>query len=92
MVETYFRDDGTPKEKGDLIIRPNLARTLELIAEKGPDVFYEGEIAERLVSFVNEHEGGVTMEDMRTYEPIIREPIHGQYEGFDVITTGAPTS
>lgn len=92
MMETYFSEDGTPKEKGDAIVRPNLARTLELIAEGGPDVFYEGEIAEHLVKFVKEHEGGVTMEDMRSYQPIIREPIYGQYGCHDLITCGAPTS
>ena len=92
MMETYFHADGTPKEKGDIIVRPNLARTLETLAEQGPDVFYEGEIARKLVDFVQSREGGVTMEDMRSYQPIIRQPIYGSYAGFDVITTGAPTS
>lgn len=40
MTATYLREDASPKKAGDLIFRPNLARTLEIIAAQGPDAFY----------------------------------------------------
>jgi gamma-glutamyltranspeptidase/glutathione hydrolase len=43
--EIYFRPDGTHKRVGDVVVNPDLATTLRLIAAEGADVFYTGRIA-----------------------------------------------
>ncbi len=90
MVETYFRPDGTPKQVGDFIFRPNLARTLQKIATEGPDAFYRGAIAESLVATIAELQGGLTMADMAAYRAVWRKPLIGAFAGFKVVTAGPP--
>lgn len=91
MRKTYFKKNGNPKEKGDFIYRPELAKTLELIATRGPNVFYEGSVGECIIQRVQSLEGGLTMEDLRGYEVKIRDPLIVDIGGFKVITAGAPT-
>lgn len=88
----YFHADGSPKKKGDLVYRPNLASTLAQIAEEGPDAFYKGSIAKSIAQYVAQHEGGITEEDLAGYEIKVREPLVQEFGGFRLITSGVPTS
>ena len=58
------RGDGTAKKVGDWVHNPEYAATLRLIAEGGSDVFYKGELADRIVSDMREHGGLVTARDV----------------------------
>lgn len=58
--------DGTPPMRGDLVKRPNLARTLEAIAEYGPTAFYTGRVAQSISAAVG---GLITGEDVSSYRP-----------------------
>ncbi|RUS29960.1 hypothetical protein BC938DRAFT_480012 [Jimgerdemannia flammicorona] len=87
-----FMPNGTLLKEGELLKRENLANTLEKIANEGPDVFYEGKIAEHIVSKVQATGGILTLADMRAYRAVVREPIVGYYHGRKIITGGAPTS
>ncbi len=69
----------------DLLVNKDLAKSLRLIAEKGPDVFYNGEIAEAISKDMAENEGFITAEDLAIYEPIILDPTPGIYRGYEVI-------
>lgn len=91
MRETYFHKDGRPKDVGDFIYRRNLARTLDKIAKNGPDIFYEGEIADHIINTVESAQGGITKEDMMAYNVKIRDPVTSEIAGFKVITAGVPT-
>jgi gamma-glutamyltranspeptidase/glutathione hydrolase len=88
---TYFHEDGTPLQPGgistepDRLIQKDLARTLMLLAEHGPDVFYKGEIAEMIADDIQAHGGMVTREDLAAYE--VREfdaPLTTTYRGYTV--------
>ena len=64
MYQPLFRD-GRVLAEGETYKRPELARTLELIAQGGADAFYTGEVAEGLVKAVRSRDGVMTVEDLR---------------------------
>ncbi|MGH3087308.1 MAG: gamma-glutamyltransferase [Rubrobacteraceae bacterium] len=93
-----FLDDGEPYEDGEVLVQPDLADTFSLIASEGPDAFYRGDIAERIVADMEDagellgDEGLMTLEDLAAYEAKWREPLVGDYRGAEVITMPPPTS
>jgi len=88
----FFKEDGSAYEVGDIFKQPDLAATLRRIAEQGAREFYEGETAELIVAEMERHDGLITMEDMASYAPIIREPSHGTYRGYDIYAMSPPSS
>ncbi|KYF59969.1 gamma-glutamyltranspeptidase, partial [Sorangium cellulosum] len=93
----FRRPDGAPLEAGDLLVQPDLARTFELIAEQGPSVFYEGEIAEAIVDAQRRArydggEGRMTLDDLALYDVVLRTPVIDDYRGFTVASMPSPSS
>src|SRR6185436_14666341 len=66
--------------------QPELARTLERIAEQGPAGFYEGETAELIEKEMRAHESAITRDDLKNYRAKRREPIRGTYRGCEIIS------
>jgi gamma-glutamyltranspeptidase/glutathione hydrolase/leukotriene-C4 hydrolase len=87
-----FAPSGKLAVEGELIKRPSLADTLEIIAQQGPDAFYEGFIAASLVNTTVRTGGILTLDDMKSYRAIVRPSISTYYHGRKVVTGGAPTS
>lgn len=81
-----------PKGVGDLVLRPNLASTLERVAKEGSDAFYKGEIAEAMVAEVQAAGGRLSLDDLAQYEPIQRTPLVSEFRGFKVTSVGAPAA
>ncbi|NNE26423.1 MAG: gamma-glutamyltransferase [Saprospiraceae bacterium] len=79
-------------KEGDTIKYPALAATLERIRDNGRDAFYKGEIAKKLVSFIQENGGIITEEDLEKYEPKWRDPITFEYDDLRVISMSPPSS
>jgi gamma-glutamyltranspeptidase/glutathione hydrolase len=77
---------------GDHLTQKELAKTLRPIAEKGPDAFYQGEIAELIAAEMKRSGGLITVADLAAYEAKIRKPIHGTYRGYDVYGPPPPSS
>ena len=73
--------EGKPPNPGETIRMPELARTLRAIADGGAEAFYTGPIARRITSFVQDHGGWLTDEDMAAHAPRWVEPIHTTYRG-----------
>lgn len=70
----------------DKVIQPDLARTLELIRDKGRAGFYEGETANKIVREMEEGNGIITLEDLKNYQAIWRKPFVDTYRGYQIIT------
>jgi gamma-glutamyltranspeptidase/glutathione hydrolase len=68
----------------------DLAQTLQRIAANGPNEFYEGETAKRLVEEMAKHGGLISATDLRNYKAVERTPLQSTYHGYTVIT--APPS
>ncbi len=83
FAETFLVD-GRPPEKGEVFRNPNLAATLQRIAEGGREEFYQGEIAERIESFVSGTGGFLTRRDLAEHRSEWVEPVSASYRGFDV--------
>jgi gamma-glutamyltranspeptidase/glutathione hydrolase len=82
-----------PYEVGDRLVLKDLARTYRLIADKGLDVFYRGEIAEAIEKEMKASgKGLITREDLAAYEPVVRTPVRGSYRGYEVISMGPSSS
>jgi gamma-glutamyltranspeptidase/glutathione hydrolase len=81
-----FSRDGVPYEAGDLLKQPDLARTLERIADKGPAGFYDGRTAELIEQEMERGGGLITRADLAAYRAKRREPLRGTYRGYEVIT------
>ncbi|HUH91333.1 MAG TPA: gamma-glutamyltransferase, partial [Lysobacter sp.] len=87
-----FLADGSPPKVGEILKQPDLARTLELLAEHGRDGFYRGEVAGKLLTAVEEEGGRWTAEDLAGYEVRERAPIEFDYRGWHVVTAPPPSS
>jgi len=81
-----FSRAGTPYEAGDLLRQADLARTLERIADRGREGFYEGETARLIEREMQAHGGLITQADLKAYAPRRREVLRGTYRGYEVLT------
>jgi gamma-glutamyltranspeptidase/glutathione hydrolase len=81
-----FTKNGVPYDPGDTLKQPDLARTLERIANQGPAGFYEGETALLLEKEMLAHGGLITREDLKKYTAKKRVPVTGTYRGHEIIS------
>jgi gamma-glutamyltranspeptidase/glutathione hydrolase len=88
----FLKNGGEPLESGDRLLQFDLADTLRLVAEKGPDGFYQGRIAKKLVAAIREAGGIMTTDDLKNYRALVRAPVRGSYRGYDVISMPPPSS
>jgi gamma-glutamyltranspeptidase/glutathione hydrolase len=86
-----FQRDGNYYQSGEVFKQPELARTLERIAEN-PDDFYHGRLARELAAAMQKGGGLITVEDLAQCEVKERAPIRGSYRGYDVISAPPPSS
>ncbi len=80
---------GRPLMRGETLTMKDYARTLQRIAEDGPDVFYTGDIAAAIVTDLEAHGGLVTANDLAAYQATIQAPTRIRYRDYEVIA-GAP--
>ncbi len=79
-----FTIDGRAPRKGEIWRNPNLAATLERIAADGADAFYRGEIAHRMVDYLREQGGFLSLEDLAEHRGEWVEPLSVDYRGVQV--------
>ncbi|HPI97855.1 MAG TPA: gamma-glutamyltransferase, partial [Synergistales bacterium] len=79
----YFKD-GLPVQQGEILKSPGIAKAFRMIGEQGPKAFYDGPIGQAVVAAVNKSGGNMSMEDLRNYEVLLREPVHGTYRGYGI--------
>ena len=91
-TKVFSRPDGTPLREGDVLIQRDLAATLTAIVEQGPRGFYEGPVAEKLVKAIADAGGIMTTDDLKSYQPVIRPPVRGNYRGYDIVSMPLPSS
>lgn len=83
---------GRAYQFGERLKQPDLAKTLRLLAEKGHDGFYHGEIAEHLVKGVRAAGGIWTLKDLANYQIKVREPLEGAFHNMLIITAPPPSA
>lgn len=87
----FYKPGQVPYAMGERLVQSDLANSLQLIAEQGPDAFYRGAIAEKIVAEMEAGGGLIDMASLAAYKPVWREPLRGNYRGYDVVAM-PPTS
>ena len=88
----FFKPDGKPWQKGDRLVQKNLARSLQLIAQQGPEAFYRGEIAAEIAGEMARNNGLINKADLAAYRAVERKPVSGTYRGYEVFSMPPPSS
>ncbi|MFQ5479475.1 MAG: gamma-glutamyltransferase, partial [Candidatus Binatia bacterium] len=92
LAAGFLHTDGSPYRQGETLRRPDLARTLRILARRGAGEFYEGEIAEDLVTAVRRSGGLLSRQDLADYRVLERKPLIASYRGMSVIGMPPPSS
>lgn len=89
---TTFFPEGKPLPAGSVLKQPDLAATLDRMANGGPSEFWSGETAKRLVDSVRKAGGILSLRDLREYKPIWRAPVKLHFGTYDVYTMAPPSA
>jgi gamma-glutamyltranspeptidase / glutathione hydrolase len=87
----FFKGDRVYLE-GEVVRFPELADTLQAVGEGGARLFYEGELARRISSYMLEMGGIITEEDLAEYGAVVREPMSVSYGAGAMYTNGPPSA
>jgi gamma-glutamyltranspeptidase/glutathione hydrolase len=87
----FFPGGQLPAE-GDLFFQPDLANTLARIAEFGDSVFYEGDIADKVIATAQNYGGILSKSDFTDYKTVYREPVEFDYRGYRIYSMPPPSS
>jgi gamma-glutamyltranspeptidase/glutathione hydrolase len=77
---------------GERIVRKDYARTLQQIADEGPETMYTGALARVIADDMQANGGLITLEDLAAYRVVERAPVRGTYRGYEIISTAPPSS
>ena len=91
-IKIFSGKDGAALKDGDLLVQADLATTLSAISEQGPRGFYQGPVAEKLVKGIGDAGGIMTLDDLKSYQPVIRASMRGTYRGYDIVSMPLPSS
>lgn len=82
----------SPCRPGSLIKQPDLQKVLEAIARSGAAGFYKGIIAKKITEGIQAAGGIITLEDLQSYQPILRKPLQGRFREYEVVSMPPPSS
>lgn len=78
--------------ENDIIKRPKLAKTFEIIAKEGESAFYNGTLSETIIDEIKSAGGLITKDDLQLYECLIKEPISYKLNNNVVLNSAPPPS
>ena len=87
----FLPQDQVPAE-GELLRQNDLAASLKAFVSEGPQVFYTGWIGQAIVETVKKYGGVMTLDDLKSYKAVWREPLIGSYRGHTIVTMPPPSS
>lgn len=91
-TQAIFWKNGAPLQAGEPLVQKDLAQSLRLISQQGAKAFYQGEIAQKIAAEMAPHTNAITLEDLRDYKVVEREPVRGTYRGYQIVTMPPPSS
>ncbi|HEU5240046.1 MAG TPA: gamma-glutamyltransferase [Pyrinomonadaceae bacterium] len=91
-TKRIYLNNGNFYNEGDLFRQPDLAATFARLQQGGPNEFYQGQTARMIVDDMKQHNGLITIEDMRGYVAKERVPLRGTYRGYEIISMPPPSS
>jgi len=88
----FYTASGEPPKVGELLLQKDLAATLQRIAKQGTAGFYTGETARLLIADMAKYGGVMTLKDLAGYKPVLREPVRGEFRGYQIYSMSPPSS
>ena len=88
----FYKADGSNYKPGEKLRQSDLAQSLRAIAADGPDAFYKGAIARKIVADMQANNGPMTAADLASYQAVVRKPAYGTYRGYEVFSMPPPSS
>jgi len=85
-AKSFYKSDKSLYRAGDIFKQEDLAWTLKQISRYGPDAFYEGAIAKKIVKEMERNGGLITAEDLQNYIVAERTPVKGTYNNYKVVS------
>lgn len=92
VADIFLKNHERAYKSGDRLVQKNLANTLKLISQKGPDVFYKGAIAKEIVHASETHGGILTLKDFSDYAVEELSPVTCTYHDYTIISAPPPSS
>lgn len=92
LHRVFGKPGGGPWRAGDRLVQADLAATLQAIADRGPDGFYTGPTADRLVDEMGRGGGLISKDDLTSYRAMARAPVRGSYRGVTVLSSPPSSS
>jgi gamma-glutamyltranspeptidase/glutathione hydrolase len=92
LRRVFGRPGGGEWQAGDVLVQPDLAWTMQMIAAHGPDEFYLGSIADKIVYEMYTGRGLMTKGDLAAYRSRLRETVRTRFRGCDVYGAPPPSS
>lgn len=89
-ARAFYGMEGKPLGPGQRLVQHDLGRTLRLLGQEGPDVFYRGEIADAIHSTMLQEGGFLDREDLEKHESEWWEPIEIEYRGYRIVVPSPP--
>jgi len=91
-AKVFLHGSDKPLKQGEILRQPDLAATLARLQKNGPSDFYEGLTAQRIAADMKANNGTITLDDLKAYKPVEREPIQGTYLGHPILAMGPSSS
>ncbi len=88
----FLNPDDSPRRRGEILVQKDLADSLETVGRDGAAGFYDGAIAQKIVASVRDAGGRMTVEDLRAYRAVERQPVTGTYRGRQIVSMPPPSS
>lgn len=87
-----FFQENRPLRYGERLVQQDLAHSLRVISQQGSRMFYRGEIGDKIIAEIQQHQGIMQKSDLHAYKVIERQPIMGNYKGYQIVTMPPPSS
>ena len=91
-AKIFLHGTETPLKQGEIVKQPDLAATLQRLQKNGAKEFYEGQTAQLIAKDMAANNGTITLDDLKAYKAIEREPIKGTYRGHPILAMGPSSS
>jgi len=91
-TKRIYLNNGKLYNEGDRFVQPDLAATFARLQQRGPNEFYTGQTAQLIAADMQRHHGLLTLDDLRGYVARERQPLRGNYRGYEVISMPPPSS
>jgi gamma-glutamyltranspeptidase / glutathione hydrolase len=91
-AKIFYKDGGVAYAPGETLVQKDLAASMKLIAKEGAQAFYGGPVGQLIAAEMARGNGRITLDDLKNYRAVVREPVRGTYRGYEILSMPPPSS